>query len=217
MYVKRIAGSVEMADGSTREFQILPDSGWSQWGATDPELVASLPVLEALVAGLTEADLLTDEPTLDELLPDEGEYTPDTVDDPVFESHQLLRREDVFYIEGNVNFDLYDLYAQHNDVERTLVDPHVADDWLTERIEVIDEWMVARYPGFEADAGITDWHRQAATFSITVPSWMRLSEALHELWNTTGAVALYNETDRGTYGSEYVWRLLSAHLRRREA
>lgn len=55
--VTEIRGKIVLADGSTSEFAISEDYGWQQWGAVPERLGLSVPVVEALVAGLQDAEI----------------------------------------------------------------------------------------------------------------------------------------------------------------
>ena len=54
--VVEIKGTIETADGTTTEFSIFKDFGWSQWGGTTAELGTRVDVLEAMVDGLKDAE-----------------------------------------------------------------------------------------------------------------------------------------------------------------
>lgn len=54
-WATRIEGTVTRSDGNVVSFAIQSDLGWQQWGATTEVLGANLDVIEAMVAGLSEA------------------------------------------------------------------------------------------------------------------------------------------------------------------
>lgn len=61
MKASEVKGTITLADGSTREFRIGTDGGWQQWGGTHDQLGASVGVVEAMVRGLFEDELLLSE------------------------------------------------------------------------------------------------------------------------------------------------------------
>jgi hypothetical protein len=56
--VRRVAGTITMADGSTSEFQITGTGVWSQWGADRSRLGDSVDVVDAMANGLIANSLL---------------------------------------------------------------------------------------------------------------------------------------------------------------
>jgi hypothetical protein len=55
--VASIAGTITLEDGSTSEFRIGTDYGWSQWAAVRERLSQSVPVLDAMVKGMQEEEV----------------------------------------------------------------------------------------------------------------------------------------------------------------
>lgn len=55
--LRRVTGTIEMDDGTTSEYLIRSDGGYSQWGATKDRLGASQPVVEALAQALIDEDI----------------------------------------------------------------------------------------------------------------------------------------------------------------
>ena len=51
--ITAVSGVITTADGKTREFQILPEYGWSQWGGTASELWPTVEPLEVMSAALS--------------------------------------------------------------------------------------------------------------------------------------------------------------------
>jgi len=92
-----------------------------------------------------------------------------------------------------------------------------ASDWLNERLDKIEAFFGTRYAGLEWDGGCDQWSDQHFIFSVPVSPDQTPEDAFDALWNATGAVPLYNELDAGTYGCEYVWRVLRDHLQRTES
>ena len=68
--VAEVKGTITMDDGSTSEFRIGTDFGWSQWGATQDRLSEGVPVMEAMVQGF-----------LDEQIPFASDNDPDEDED----------------------------------------------------------------------------------------------------------------------------------------
>jgi hypothetical protein len=56
--VREIKGVITLTDGTTSEFRIGIDAGWQQWGASQERLAETSAVMDALVYGLTDDDLL---------------------------------------------------------------------------------------------------------------------------------------------------------------
>ena len=61
MKASKVEGTITLADGTTSEFLIGVDGGWSQWGATRERLGQSVDVVEALKEGLFAEELLLSE------------------------------------------------------------------------------------------------------------------------------------------------------------
>ncbi len=58
--VEEIVGQIKMKDGTTRYFRVGNDFGWSQWGESRGNLANSVPVIDAMVEGLKEAEISFD-------------------------------------------------------------------------------------------------------------------------------------------------------------
>lgn len=55
--VSEVKGTIVLEDGTTSEFSIGTDFGWSQWGATMERLGTSVGILEGMVEGMKEAEV----------------------------------------------------------------------------------------------------------------------------------------------------------------
>ena len=56
--ITEVKGTITMADGSTSEFRIFTDGGWSQWGANTVRLAETGVALDAMANALMDDDLL---------------------------------------------------------------------------------------------------------------------------------------------------------------
>ena len=55
--VASVSGKITLEDGSVSEFHIGTDYGWSQWGAVQERLGASVGILEGMIEGMKEAEV----------------------------------------------------------------------------------------------------------------------------------------------------------------
>ncbi|MFD6092817.1 hypothetical protein ACFWGN_11905 [Oerskovia sp. NPDC060338] len=89
-------------------------------------------------------------------------------------------------------------------------DAEKVDAWLDEHSPAINAWMADEY-GVERLDG-DDWDWQQATVSTDLPADASTQDLTSALESGTKAIALYNESDPGTYGSRDMWRELRDHL-----
>lgn len=59
--IKSIEGTITLTDGTTSQFSMADGFGWQQWGATQSRLGLTVDVLQAISAGLEEADIYLNE------------------------------------------------------------------------------------------------------------------------------------------------------------
>jgi hypothetical protein len=55
--VAEISGKIILRDGTTSEFSIGTDFGWSQWGADVIRLGLTVGVLEGMIEGMKDAEV----------------------------------------------------------------------------------------------------------------------------------------------------------------
>lgn len=55
--VAEVKGTIILRDGTTSEFSIGTDFGWSQWGADIPRLGTSVGILEGMIEGMKDAEV----------------------------------------------------------------------------------------------------------------------------------------------------------------
>lgn len=140
--------------------------------------------------------------------------------DSIFEGFEIQHFEPgVYYAEAYVPVDFHEGYAAILGVpgrydDGTDFDADEASGWLNDRQQQIEAFFRERY-GVVLDGD--EWCHQHAVFTIPVSPDQSVEDAFDALWNGTRAVQLYNELDAGTYGCEYVWRVLRDHFQRQEA
>jgi hypothetical protein len=99
---------------------------------------------------------------------------------------------------------------------RSLVSDEVGDDdakdeWLNARSGIIEDFMAARY-GAQLDGGADDWTYVRTEMRVEHRGDLTEAAAFEFAYEDTKAVDLFNEYDAGTYGSEYLGRLLADHV-----
>lgn len=55
--VAEVKGTITLRDGTTSEFYIGTDFGWSQWGAVTERLGSTVGVLEGMIQGMKDAEV----------------------------------------------------------------------------------------------------------------------------------------------------------------
>lgn len=87
------------------------------------------------------------------------------------------------------------------------------DEWLRARLAILEDFFRTRYDA-ELDGGSDQWDQVNVSMRATHQGAVSETQAFELGWEQTKAVALYNEYDRGTYGSEYLGTLLASEFER---
>ena len=83
-------------------------------------------------------------------------------------------------------------------------------EWLDARSLVIEAWLKAEYGVERLDCD--GWEYVEAVFEVDAPLDLTTDDLTTFLRDNTKAVALYNESDPGTYGCRNLWNHLGKHL-----
>lgn len=136
----------------------------------------------------------------------------------IFSEVEIVHDEDGYRVEGAMGIDFIDGY--HETFRsgpgpcRPYTDEQVAEAvaWLDDHQQIVERFFTDRY-GCEFDRGCDEWAHQRAQFSVELnPAVDTRGSAASQLENGTKAIALYNESDAGTYGSDYMWSALNRHM-----
>jgi hypothetical protein len=138
------------------------------------------------------------------LEPGDGEYLPELTDGQVIEELSLHRGEDgVYWIEAAQTVDFTDIINPAS----LGTDEAGRDAWLDRHERIIEDFLTERY-GAELDEEGRSERRLEFTADLPEPSPTD-SQIVDAAWNRTGIVALHNESDHGSFGSENLGRLLT--------
>lgn len=192
--------------GNTNRVQAgIPEGGqWSESAKARPGVTD--------LGDVSQPDDTTDPiPTLDV-----GETHEIEADGEVFDRIEVVNPGDGNYLAtGTVrdNFFTMDLGPGFNDA-----DVDEKEEYLNSRSEVVDSFFVERYGDGDGFGGIDhgihgpSWDAAEFEFSQPVEDGDTEGQAAERLWENTSAVAMHNEMDPGTYGSEDATRVLRERL-----
>jgi hypothetical protein len=131
----------------------------------------------------------------------------------IFADFTIFHSEDgTFYADAGmwINFiDGFDAAFGRN-AEADDYSDEPASEWLNDHLDKIEAFFTNRY-GCEWDGSADQWSAQRLYFSVTVEPDETIVDVYDRL-RSARAVALYNESDRGTFGCDYVFRLLREHI-----
>ncbi|WP_427019377.1 hypothetical protein ACQCSX_22045 (plasmid) [Pseudarthrobacter sp. P1] len=86
------------------------------------------------------------------------------------------------------------------------------DAYLEVNTAVIEDFMATRY-GAEMDGGDEGWESVSLTCPTLLPAGpLTEGQVADAAWNNSKIVQLHNESDPGTFGSDYLGRLLREHV-----
>ena len=135
----------------------------------------------------------------------------------LFGSVEIAHDEEGYRAQGAMDIDFIDGYHQMRGTEPGpdgYTDEQVAEAvaFLDDHQQLVETFFTGRY-ACELDGACDEWSFQRAQFAVDLdPAVHTRGSAVAELENQSKAVALYNETDAGTYGSPFVWRLLAERV-----
>lgn len=142
------------------------------------------------------------------LAPGESEDFTEYADGDVITRLSVLRSDDggTFHIEASAFVNFKDMIPASD----LGTDEEGRDAWLDSNSSVIESFIRDRY---DAEADTTDWNdvRVECGASIQADS-VTGKQITDEAWNRSGIVALHNESDPGTFGSENLGRLVREHV-----
>lgn len=147
---------------------------------------------------------------------DVGETHQIEADGEVFDRIEVVNPGDGGYlVTGTVrdNFFTMDLGPKFNDS-----DVDEKEEYLNHRSEVIDSFFVERFGDSDGFGGIDhgihgpSWDAAEFEFSQPIAEQATEGQAAEALWENTSAVAMHNEMDPGTYGSDDATSVLRERL-----
>ncbi|MFF2678076.1 hypothetical protein ACFVRT_16005 [Arthrobacter koreensis] len=139
----------------------------------------------------------------------EDDVYPELADGEVIERLTVSRDEedpDKYFVYPSRAVNFHALVEHH----QPDLDEDAREEWLNRYQPAIDDFMSTRYG---AELSGDDWDSIDAECSVIIndpnPTEGRISDAA---WNETRIVALANEEDPGTFGTENLSRLLFEHV-----
>lgn len=158
----------------------------------------------------TIADL--DIPAGETWFPEDQALASPYIGGSVFTDFGIHHSEDGFYAHAGMWVDFVDGYNAvfGLDPDADDYDEDVANEWLNDHYAQIEAFFTERY-GCEWDGSADQWSAQRLYFSTVVQPSETPDEVFARL-HSDKAVALYDESDAGTFGCEYVFRLLREHI-----
>jgi hypothetical protein len=141
--------------------------------------------------------------------------TPAESGSDILDGVEVVRDDDGHYrAQASMQLDMFDgwlaMYGGGPQDPDELRDE--ASEWLDEHQQVVTAFLTDRY-GLELQDGCDDWENQRAQFSVDLDGPdLHMGEVASRLYDSTAAVKLYNEMDRGTFGSPYLWSELKTRM-----
>lgn len=154
-------------------------------------------------------------PTIDALHLAPGDshlLTPAESGSDILDSVEIVRQDDGTYrVDGALGLDFLDAYREVHSVDDSVdltfgtAAHDTATQWLNDHGSVLEAFVTERYDA-DLDAGCDDWEHQRLTFSVPLdPETDTVETVAAKLEDQSRAVQAYNESDRGTFGSPYLW------------
>ncbi len=166
-------------------------------------------------AARAEGTVALASPTIDALHLTPGDsylLTPAESGSDILDSVEIVRQDDGTYrVDGALGLDFLDAYREIHSLDETVdltfgtAARDEADEWLNDHGSVLEAFVTERYDA-DLDAGCDDWEHQRLTFSVALdPETDTVETAAAKLEDQSRAVQAYNESDRGTFGTPYLW------------